>query len=192
MADTSWLDMVPGARAAYNYVVAKVSEFNIIGLQKIPAQQSALNSLGPRVMDSRDTNLITMYKLASDETSQLKSNWLTVEEKLRSFLSQIKSSGLGVLPVAALIALAGLAIVVSGTMYLFFKRAENHDELVRDFANSALERGLISAEEANRLINGATPGGWSDQFGDIAKFGLLLIAAVYIVPKLLPSQRRAA
>ena len=188
MAETSWLDMIPGARAAYNYIVTKVSEFNVIGLRKIPAQQSALNSLGPRIMDSRDTNLITMYKLASDETSQLKSNWLTVEEKLRSFLNQVKGAGLGVLPVAALLALAGLAIVVSGTMYLFFKRAENHDELVKDFANSALERGLINADEANRLINGG--GGMFAGLGQGLTTLALVAGAIYLLPKVM--KRRGA
>lgn len=189
MGETSWLDMVPGARAAYNYVVAKISEFNVIGLSKLPAQQSALSALGSRVMDSKDTNLITMYKLASDETSQLKSNWLTVEEKLRNFLNQVKGAGLGVLPVAALIALAGLAIVVSGTMYLFFKRAENHDELVKDFANSALERGLIDADEANRLIHGGG-GGLFAGLGQGLTAIALVAAAVYFLPML--TKRRAA
>lgn len=187
--ETSWLDMVPGARAAYNYVVAKISEFNVIGLQKLPAQQSALNSLGPRIMDSRDTNLITMYKLATDETSQLKQNWLTVEEKLRSFLNQVKSAGLGVVPVALLVTLAGLAIIVSGTMYLFFKRAENHDELVRDFANSALERGLLSPEEASRLVRGGG-GGLFEGLGQGLTAIALVAAAVYFLPKL--TKRRAA
>lgn len=183
MADTtSWLDYVPGARTAYNYIVEKISEFNLIGLKQIPNVQSFLTMIAPRVQSSGDSNLIAQLGLVRDETNNLQRNWSSVDEKIRSFGSQTKAAGLGIVPVATIIAVATLAITVAGAMYLFFKRAENHEAMVADFVQDSVNRGLISAEEAARILKGDGGG----LFGNLGS-GLALVAiaaaAIYFIPR---------
>lgn len=177
MEASTWLDSIPGARTAYDFVVEQVSRFNLIGLQDIPGYEALLSTLGPRVLSSQDTELQRLYSVASQRTGTLKSGWRTLDEKIKSVLAQLRSVGLGAVPFAVIASIAAALIAVAGGLYIFFGSAEQNADAIRDLVTRAVANGLISEADAIRILQQGGGGG----LGNIGLLGVGLLAVAGVM-----------
>lgn len=177
----SWLDYVPGAREAYNYVVGKLAEFHVVGLQKLPGYERLLSAIGSRVRSSGDPVLNALYDDAQTATGVVRQKFNELEPRIRSLVSQFSSSGLGVLPLATLLAIAATIVAVAAAMYLFFGADAQNEDAVRKLVERAVATGVISEAEATRILRsgGSTFGSLGTGLTTIA----LVAAAIYFLPR---------
>lgn len=190
--ETTWLDYIPGARTAYNYLVAKAAEFYLVGTQKIPTWERATAVLQPRITASNDTSLKTKLTNVTQRTIDLKGSWASLEARVTDMLNKLKQVGLGEgeglgNPVMIPVALAVALITLVGGMYLFFGATSKNESAVRDLVNEAVAKGIITTQEATRLLR---EGGVGSGLGSLGG-GLGLVAIVAAAIYFLPRRRRA-
>jgi len=178
----SWLDAVPGARTAYNFIVAKLSEFHVIGLNKLPGYEALLNGIQTRVLGSGDPALQRLYDQARQDTQAMRAKWNELEPKVRDVASKLTQSGLGVLPLATLLALAGTMVLVASGMYLFFNADARNEDTIRELVDRATAQGIISTDEATRLLRSGSGSGLAS-LGNGMVVVALVAAAIYFLPR---------
>lgn len=186
--ETTWLDYIPGGRSAYNYLVAKAAEFYLIGTQKIPMWERTLAVLQPRVTASMDMSLKTKLSGATTRTVDLKSGWASLETRVTDMLDKLKQLGLGDgeglgNPVMIPVALVTALIALVGGMYLFFGSASRNEAAVRDLVNEAVAKGVLTTNEAARLLReGGTGSGLASLGGGLGLVAIVA-AAIYFLPR---------
>lgn len=179
----SWLDAVPGARTAYNFIVGKLSEFHVIGLNKLPGYEALLNGIQTRVLGSGDPALQRLYDQVRQDTQAMRAKWNELEPKVRDVASKLTQSGLGVLPLATLLTLAGTMVVVASGMYLFFNADARNEDAIRELVDRATAQGIISTDEATRLLRSGSSGGGLASLGNGLALVALAAAAIYFLPR---------
>lgn len=186
--NTTWLDYIPGARSAYNYLVTKAAEFYLVGTQKIPTWERALGVLQPRVSGSNDTSLKTKLSQVTQRTVDLKGSWASLEARVTKALNDLKALGLGdgeglgapvMIPVALAVGLVGLV----GGMYIFFSASSRNESSVRDLINEAVSKGLLTTQEAARLLREGNDGFGLGALGGGLGLLALAAAAIYFIPR---------
>jgi hypothetical protein len=186
--ETTWLDYIPGARTAYNYLVSKVVAFYLVGTQKIPAWERTTAVLAPKIQQSGDTTLKARLTAVTKQTVDLKGGWTSLETRVTDMISKLRAVGLGDgeglgVAVAIPVALAVALITLVGGLYIFFGATSKNEAAVRDLVNHAVKAGIITTQEASRLLReGGVGGGLSSLGGGL---GLLAIAAaaIYFIPR---------
>lgn len=178
----SWLDLVPGARSAYNYVVEKLSEFHLVGLQKLPGYEALLTTIGPRVRGTNDPVLNNLLTTAEQQTNALRAKWSELEPKVRGAVAQFQSAGLGALPLAALLAIAATLAAIATGMYFFFSADAQNEDTIRQLVERSVIAGLISESDAARILRQGSGGGLGALGGGLTTIALVA-AAIYFLPR---------
>jgi hypothetical protein len=188
--ETTWLDYIPGARTAYNYLISKGAEFYLVGTQKIPTWERTLGFLSPRVQASNDTGLRAQLTSVTKGTIDLKGGWSSLETRVTDMLSRLRAVGLGDgeglgIAVAIPVALAVSLITLVGGLYIFFGSAARNETAIRKLCTDSVARGIISERECAGLLREGT----GDPLGlkNLALFGGFALAAILIL-----RSRRAA
>lgn len=187
--ETSWLDYIPGARQAYNFLVSKAAEFYLIGTQKIPSWERITAALTPAIERSGDTSLKSKLTSVTTKTIDLKGAWTSLETRVTQMLNQLRSIGLGEgeglgVPVLVPVALAVALVALVGALYLFFGQASRNEAAVRDLVQEAAAKGVITTEQAARLLR--EPSGFAAGVGRLGT-GLIVLglaaAAIWFLPR---------
>lgn len=142
----TWLDVVPGARAAWDYVVGKVSQFYVIGLQDVPAWERAVQAVAP--LASGDSRLSAEVLVVQQKVRDSKALFESLRGKLAGLQAEV--SGPGGLGVWQLV--AGLVITVAAGMLLFFRNAENTRADLQELLDGLVASGKLSASQAVELF----------------------------------------
>lgn len=177
--DTSWLDLIPGGRDAYNYVVTQLSRFNLLGLDTIPSWKRALEQLGPIVAKS-DAVTQQLFTDASNDVLDLQGTWELVQDRIATVIAQLRTVGLGVIPVATLAAIAATLVAVAAGMALFFNSANQRQQQVSDLVNRLVALGKLSAGEASALLRGGSVGSIVDSLGGKLVLGAVVLGGAYL------------
>lgn len=182
----SWLDMVPGARAAYNYVVGKLAEFHVIGLQRLPGYEKFLAAMGGRLQASSDPALVNLYTQAVTQTGQLRAKFAELEPQVRALAAKLSGGGLGAVPLAVLLTVAAGLVTLAAGMYVFFGADAQNEDTVRQLVDRAVANGVMTAADATRLLRS----GGGSGLGSLGT-GLTTLALVAAAVYFLPRSRRA-
>lgn len=182
----SWLDVIPGGRAAYNFVVRELSRFNLVGLQDIPRWRGILNAVSAQAR-SADSVTQQLFAQATSGVADLEGAYVTLADKITSLLAQLRGVGLGVVPVGAIAAAAAAVIAVAGGLVLFFQAASERQQQVADVVNRLVALGKLSGEQAAALLRGGSFGSVLDSLGSKLVLGAVVVGALYVL-----SQRRGA
>lgn len=185
--DTSWLDAVPGGRAAYDYVRTQLSKFNLIGLQDVPNRERLLQFLGDRVRIVGDAALQRVYDDAAQGVAVLKTNFAALDVKLRGLFDQLRSVGLGQVPWVAITAILGGMITVAGALTLFFSYNDRNESVIRDLCDRSVERGIMTPQQCASMLRSGSLGGGLGTLGG----GLMMLALVGGLIYFLPRRRAA-
>lgn len=187
--ETTWLDRIPGARNAYNFIMSKAAEFYLIGTKKIPGWERQLSALQPRITQKGDADLKRKLSDVTKQTVDLKGAWQSLETRVTSMLDKLKAVGLGDgeglgLPVAIPVALAVSLIALVGGLYIFFGSTARHETRIRNLCSEAVAKGVISTQECARLLRegGGDPLGLGKLGSGLAVAGLAF-AAFYFLPR---------
>lgn len=187
--ETTWLDRIPGARNAYNFIMSKAAEFYLIGTKKIPGWERQLTALQSRVEQRGDADLKRKLSDATRKTVDLKGAWQSLETRVTQMLDRLKAVGLGDgeglgLPVAIPVALAVSLIALVGGLYIFFGSAARHETMIRNLCNEAVAKGVISTQECASILRagGSDPLGLGKLGSGLAVAGLAF-AAFYFLPR---------
>lgn len=188
LQNTTWLDYIPGARSAYNYLIAKGAEFYLVGTQKIPMWERLMGVLQPRVSSSGDTVLRAKLSAATQRTVDLKGSWASLETRVTDMLNKLRSLGLGEgeglgAPVAIPIAIATGLVALVGGLYLFFGATSRNEAAVRDLVNEAVAKGILTTQEASRLLREGGAGSGLASLGGGLGLVALAAAAIYFIPR---------
>ena len=186
--ETTWLDYIPGARTAYNYLVSKAAEFYLIGTSKIPAWERTTAVLMPRITASGDTSLKTKLQSVTTGTIDLKGAWTSLETRVTDMLAKLKSVGLGEgeglgNPVMIPVALAVALVTLVGGLYIFFGSASRNEAKVRDLVNEAVAKGILTTQEAASLLREGSTGSGLASLGGGLGLVALVAAAIYFLPR---------
>lgn len=187
--ETTWLDRIPGARTAYNFLMSKAAEFYLIGTKKIPGWEAQLTRLQPRIEQKGDAALKKQLTDVTRRTVDLKSAWASLETRVTQMLDRLRGVGLGDgeglgLPVAIPVALAVGLITLVGGLYIFFGSTARHEKSIRDLCNTAVAKGVLSIRECAGILRegGGDPLGLGKMSGGLAIVALAA-AAIWFLPR---------
>ena len=186
--ETTWLDYIPGARTAYNYLVSKAAEFYLVGTQKIPTWERLTSVLQPRITASGDTSLKTKLSNVTQRTVDLKGSWASLETRVTDMLNKLKSVGLGEgeglgNPVLIPVALAVALVTLVGGMYLFFGATSRNEAAVRSLVDEAVAKGVLTTQQAAALLRQGNTGSGLATLGGGLGIAALVAAAIYFLPR---------
>jgi hypothetical protein len=187
-AATSWLDIVPGARQAYDFIVRQVSRFNLSGLEDIPHYQQVLARIGPLVNQSNDATSRRMFDAAANDVMDLGDAWHAITDRLSSFMASLRSVGLGVVPVVVLAAIGGTAVTIASGMYLYFDAAKEREQQLADLVNREVALGHLSPAAAAEILAKGTRG-MGDRLTDVLTTAVLVGGAVFALSTFLNRRR---
>lgn len=173
--DKSWLDLVPGARKAYEYIITQVVKLQHAGREKLPKWRQVLGELSGRVMGSGDAALIAAYRQAQELTLQQSARFEKLDGEITKMLAQAKAAGLGVGPIAVLVAIATTAVVTAAGMAVFFSSDAKNEDAIRQFVDRAVASGVLTAQQAATILRTGSLGSGLGSIG----LGLALLAGVW-------------
>lgn len=179
--DVSWLDYVPGARQAFDYITLQLSRLNVVGLQDVPrwrsiADQTAGYVAGDAVLANLHRDVVSNTGALARAYSLIKGQWDGVQMELNAW-------GLGSVPVSLLIKVGGAVVAISGAVYLFLRDADKQRQRVAVFVDAMVKAGKLTAEQGAKLLRDA-PGVVSN-LGDVFTKVVLIGGGFYLIGKVL-------
>jgi hypothetical protein len=208
--DLGWLNYVPGARAAYDYLATKMGTFFATGpalrkqfaeLQRVwgsmktplpgqitPAQQATLNAWG--ALHNQLISEIHEWDALEPRARQV---W-DIISRLNKGEDVVIPPNLGVfpaIPVALLIqaatALVGLKLLLDN--YNQRVQTRQTQQNLTTMLQSAVSSGLITPGEAGKIIAAGETDFWS-QAKDLLIWGGAIVGGVIVLQSIMPAPRR--
>lgn len=175
----TWLDVIPGGRQAYDYVVRELSRFNLVGLDSIPSWKRTLEALAP-IVSSADAVTRNLYDQANNDVLDLQGTWELLQDQVSTVMAKLRAVGLGVIPIATLAAIAAALVAVSAGMVLFFNSANQRQQQVADLVNRMVALGKLTAAQGSALLREGSVGGVVDSLGGKLVLGAVALGALWL------------
>lgn len=196
----NWLDLVPGGRAAFNWIVAHVGEY----LAKGPAFQRQLeeadrvwDTLGPPPAGGRTVAQYAVLNRWVTLRNQILADlaeWRRLEPGVRWVASLTTTApepatlppALGVWPVVALIGAVTFIVTVQLALKQWLDAHPTRILALSNLMRDSVTAGLVTPADAAAVIDaGGRAGGW-ESFSSILKWGGITVAGVFVLQLLIP------
>lgn len=213
MADSSWIDHVPGARAAYDYLGANVARFLAIGpaLQRQVAKLDEIwNNLPappPGGRTAAQLAALNEWVAARNQLLGEYDRWALLEPSVRwvwtaaqnlTNSGQVPSSVPGALPglgwvftpaaLALVIKVAGYVIAAVAALKIFLDSRTISERTVAGVIERNVAAGNITPQEGVDTLRAGMSGG--DDFTTILKYGGLALLGIMALQLIVPPRGR--
>lgn len=179
------IDLIPGAQQAYNYVLGKLAAFYVLGTQQIPAWASGASVVEQRATTNGLTSLANQARATRGQVATLGGSWQSLSSRLQDVKDAIYGPSGATVNQASVLSAAklGAIIVAAGLLGAFFIGSSATEKLVQKMVNDAVSSGVMTPEEAARILRGGGIGGALGSLSNTVIVVALVGAAVYFLPR---------
>lgn len=199
----AWIDLVPGGRAALQYIQAKATAFLTIGPQlqgQLAEADRVWNTLPAPPPGGRSAaQLLVLNRWVQVRNTILAdiAEWKRLEPAVRwaASLSPVDEPptlppALGVWPVALLIGAVTLIVTVNLALKQWLDARPTRVAALQQLMSDSVAAGLITPADAADVIDAGGRGGWSEDLTGLLKWGAIAVGGVILLQTLLPPPRR--
>lgn len=170
VATVSLIDSIPGARAAYDYVLGKLAEFYVIGTQRVPSWRSGAQRIEQMAQQRGLTTLAAKAGDARVDVGGLSGSFQSLAARIDQVRAMLYGPDGSTVRQASVLTGGQIVVLLSvaGLLLTFFVQSGRVESKVSTMVNQAVADGLLTPTQAAAILRGGGLGGALDRLGTTA------------------------